>query len=138
MNSHGQSKLPTVNQLQIQDFIKYNKIDILQMQEIETDDETFAECEYLSSNHNLISNNSETKYGTASLIRSDLDYKNVRCDTSGRAIIFDIGGVRFGNFYADSGSDGASRASREAFCGETIPNLLVNSQSSGCLGGDLI
>ena len=85
MNIHGQSKLPTVKQLQIQDFIKYNKIDILQMQEIETDDETFAECEYLSSNFNLLSKNSETKYGTASLIRSDLDYKNVRCDTSGRA-----------------------------------------------------
>ena len=50
MNIHGQSKLPTVKQLQIQDFIKYNKNDILQMQEIEIDDETFTECEYLSSN----------------------------------------------------------------------------------------
>ena len=98
MNIHGQSKLPTVKQIQIQDFIKFNKIDILQIQEIDVDEETFNECEYISSNYNLISNNSETKYGTASLIRSDLDYKNVRCDTSGRAIIFDIGGVRFGNF----------------------------------------
>ena len=41
MNIHGQSKLPTVKQLQIEDFIKYNKIDILHMQEIETDPENF-------------------------------------------------------------------------------------------------
>ena len=136
MNIHGQSKLPTFKQLQIQDFIKFNKIDILQMQEIDVDEETFSECEYISSNFNLISNNNETKYGTASLIRSDLEYKNTRCDTSGRAIVFDIGNVSFGNFYAHSGTDGASRANREAFCGETIPNLLTNAKPSGCLGGD--
>ena len=137
MNIHGQSKLPILKQLQIQDFIKYNKIDVLQMQEINIDDETFSECEYLSNNFNLISNNSETKYGTASLVRSDIEYRNVRCDTSGRAIVFEIGCVTFGNFYAHSGTDGNSRANREAFCGETIPNLLINSQPSGCLGGDL-
>ena len=129
MNIHGQSKLPTYKQLQIQDFIKFNKIDILQMQEIDVDEETFSECEYISSNFNLISNNNETKYGTASLIRSDLEYKNTRCDTSGRAIVFDIGNVSFGNFYAHSDTDGASRANREAFCGETIPNLLTNSNA---------
>ena len=50
--------------------------------------------------------------------------------------MFDIGGVSFGNFYCHSGTDGASRANRESFCGETIPNLLINHQSSGCLGGD--
>ena len=61
----------------------------------------------------------------------------MRCDTSGRAIVFDIGTATFGNFYAHSGTDGVSRTSRESFFGETIPNLLLNSQSSGCLGGDL-
>ena len=39
MNIHGQTKLPTVKQLQIQYFIKYSTIDILQMQEINIDDE---------------------------------------------------------------------------------------------------
>ena len=34
MNIHGQSKNPTAKQLQIQDFLKYIKIDILHMQEI--------------------------------------------------------------------------------------------------------
>ena len=136
MNIHGQTKLPTAKQLQIQDFLKFNKIDILQMQEIDIDDATFSECDFISSNFNLISNNSETKYGTASLVRSDLDFRNLRCDTSGRAIVFDIGSITFGNYYAHSGTDGASRGHRESFCAETIPNLLINCQPSGCHGGD--
>ena len=93
MNIHGQTKLPTVKQLQIQDFIKYKNIDILHLQEIEIDENTFSECDYISSYFNIISNNSVNKYGTASIIRSDLDYRNIRCDTSGWAIMFDIGAV---------------------------------------------
>ena len=126
MNIHGQTKLPTVKQVQIEDFIKYNKIDILHMQECEIDEETFSACQFISSSFNLISNNSESKYGTASLIRSDLNYENVKCDTAGRGIVFDISKVSFGNFYAHSGTDGTSRANRETFCAETIPNLFMN------------
>ena len=74
MNIHGQSKLPTTKQLQIQDFIKQYNVDILHMQETDINDETFNDCEYISANFNLISNNSETKYGTASLVRSDLEF----------------------------------------------------------------
>ena len=136
MNIHGQTNIPTVKQLQIQDFIKYNKIDILHLQEIEISDKTFSQCDFISSSYSLISNNSENKFGTATLLRSDLKFYNVRCDTAGRAIVFDVGGVSFGNFYAHSGTDGVSRTSRESFCAETIPNLLVNCQPSGCLGGD--
>ena len=137
MNIHGQTKLPIAKQLQIEDFLKYTNIDILHLQEIEISEETFSECDFLSSSFNIISNNSTNKYGTASLIRSDLDYRNVHCDTSGRAIVFDIGEITFGNLYAHSGSDGLSRANRESFCAETIPNLLLNSQPNGCMGGDL-
>ena len=122
MNIHGQTKLPTVKQLQIQDFIKYKNIDILHLQEIEIDENTFSECDYISSYFNIISNNSVNKYGTASIIRSDLDYRNIRCDTSGRAIMFDIGAVTFGNVYGHSGTDGLSRANRETFFAETVPN----------------
>ena len=137
MNIHGQSKLPIAKQLQIQDFLKYKNIDILHLQECDICEETFLECDYLSSSFNIISNNNLTKYGTASIIRSDLEYRNVHCDTGGRAIFFDIGEVTFGNLYAQSGTDGLSRSSRESFSAETIPNLLVNSQQNGCLGGDL-
>ena len=133
MNIHGQSKLPIAKQLQIQDFLKYNKIDILHMQECDISEETFSECDYLSSSFNIISNNSLNKYGTASIIRSDLEYNNVHFDTSGRAIIFDIGEVTFGNMYAQSGSDGLSRSTRESFFAETVPNLLLNSKPMAAL-----
>ena len=132
MNIHGQTKLPTVKQLQIQDFIKYNKVDILHLQECEIDGETFSTCDFVSSSFNIISNNSENKFGTASLIRSDLNYQNVRCDTGGRGIVFDIGNVTFGNFYAHSGTDGTSRSNRESFVLKLflISLLTVNHQDA--------
>ena len=76
-------------------------------------------------------------YGTASLIRADLEYSNVKYDTSGRAIVFTIGDTTFGNFYGHSGTDNISRTNRENFFAETVPSLLSNSGSSGCMGGDL-
>ena len=111
--------------------MKYNKIDILHLQESDINADTFSDCNFISSSFNIIINNSESKYGTASLIRSDLNFENVRCDTAGRAIVFDIGNISFGNFYAPSGTDGQSRANRENFCAESIPNLLTNSKPSG-------
>ena len=77
MNIHGQTKLPTNKQLQIEDFLKYKKIDILHLQESDIDAETFCDCNFISSSFNIISINSESKYGTASLIRSDLNFENV-------------------------------------------------------------
>ena len=87
INVQGQSKLTEAKQLQMEDFIKYNKIDVAHLQETDICDETFAECNFLSSSFNIISNNAENKYGTATLAKSELSYENVRCDTSGRAII---------------------------------------------------
>ena len=136
MNIHGQSKLTTVKELQIEDFLKYNNIDILHLQEIFIEAESFSKCSFVSSAFNIIPNNCENRYGTATLIRSDLEFENVKCDTAGRAIVFDIGDATFGNIYAQSGTDGHSRSSRENFCGEILPNLLINSKSSGCIGGD--
>ena len=40
MNIHGQTKLPTIQQLQIQDFLNYNKIDILNLQESDISERT--------------------------------------------------------------------------------------------------
>ena len=127
MNIHGQTKLPTIQQLQIQDFLKYNKIDILHLQESDISEKNIFECNFISSSFNIITNNSENKYGTASLIRSDLNFENVRCDTAGRGIVFNIGNISFGNFHLHSGTDGLSRSNRENFCAETIPNLLTVS-----------
>ena len=80
MNIHGQTKLPTLKQLQIEDSLKYNNIDILHLQESDIDEETVSQCNFISSNFNIISNYSESKYGTSSLIRSDLNFETVRCD----------------------------------------------------------
>ena len=84
-----------------------------------------------------MSNNSENGYGIASLIRADLEYTNVKFDTAGRAIVFDVGETSFGNFYAHSGTDNISRSNRENYFSETVPSLLTGCKTSGCMGGDL-
>ena len=38
--------------------------------------------------------------------------------------------------YAHSGTDAKSRASRENFCAEVLPQLLTNARNIGCIGGD--
>ena len=137
MNIQRQTKLPLTKQLQIEDFVKHNKVDILHIQEIEICEESFCDCNFLSESFNILSNNSENGYGTASLIRADLEYTNVKFDTAGRAIVFDIGETSFGNFYAHSGTDNISRSNRENYFSEIIPSLLVSCKTSGCMGGDL-
>ena len=137
MNIQRQTKLPLAKQLQIEDFVKQNKIDILHIQEIEICEESFCDCSFLSESFNILSNNSENGYGTASLIRADLEYTNVKFDTAGRAIVFDIGEISFGNFYAHSGTDNISRSNRENYFSETVPSLLTSCKPSGCMGGDL-
>ena len=88
------------------------------------------------SNFSIIQNNSQTRYGTASLVKSSLVVDDIILHHSGRVILFNIGELTFGNVYLPSGTDGASRNSREKFCGETIPNLMINSKLSGIVGGD--
>ena len=136
MNIYGQSNIPTSKQLQIQDFLKLHKIDILHMQEVNNESNTFEFCDFISSQYNIIPNNSISQYGTSSIFKNSLEISNTWCDTSGRAILFNIGSISFGNFYAPSGTDGATRATRESFFSEVIPNLLINSQSTGLYGGD--
>ena len=92
---------------------------------------------FLNSSYNILQNNSPTKYGTASLIKSDLEVDNMVCDSDGRALLFDIGNLMFGNLYLPSGTDSKSHASRENYSSEIIPRLLIHTKSSGCIGGDL-
>jgi exonuclease III len=136
MNIRGQTGLSLSKQLQIQDFISQNKIDILHLQEIDICDDTFTECKTICSAFNIFSNNSLNKYGTASLVKSDLPVENVLCDTNGRALVFNINNLTFANIYLKSGSDGPSRAARENYCAEIVPQLLLNRKDHGCLGGD--
>ena len=129
LNCRGQTGLTESKQLQIEDFIKTHDIDILHLQETHIEDKTFSPCKFIMSHFNIIHNNSLTKYGTASLIKSSLSIEDVILHHSGRIILFNIGKVTFGNVYLPSGTDGASRASRENYCGDTISNLMVNSMT---------
>ena len=74
MNIQRQTKLPLSKQLQIEDFVKYNKIDILHIQEIEICEETSCDCNFISESFNILSNNSKNGYGPASLIRADREF----------------------------------------------------------------
>ena len=136
INLRAQTGLPVSKQLQIETFLKQNNCDILHLQEANIDDESFSTCDYIQNSYNILENNSTTKYGTASLVKSDLQDENLRCDSEGRAIFFDIGELTFGNIYLHSGTDARSRAGREKYCCEVLPMLLMNSKEAGCIGGD--
>jgi exonuclease III len=137
MNIRGQSKLNTEKQLQIEAFLKQYKCDILHLQETNIEHETFSSCSFISNNYNIIQNNCLSQYGTSSLVKSEFVVENVRCDSEGRALIFDVGEITFANLYFNSGTDAIARAGREKICSEVLPNLLINSKENGCAGGDL-
>ena len=136
INIHGQSKLSEAKQVQIEDFLKFNKIDVAHLQESEICDKTCSTCNFISSSYDVYTNNAENKYGTSSLVKSVFSVENVRCDTAGRALVFDLGGLTLGNFYGHSGTDAKSRANREQFFSEVMPQLLTSSRKVGCVGGD--
>jgi exonuclease III len=136
LNCRGQTGFSESKQLQIESFIKCYNIDILHLQESNVEDSTFSQCKFIISNFNIIQNNSPSKYGTASIVKSSLPIEDIILHQSGRIILFNVGSITFGNVYLPSGTDGPSRNSRENFCGETIPNLMVNSKNAGMIGGD--
>ena len=136
LNTYGQTKLTVQKQLQIEDIAKMYNTDIIHLQESHVDAESFNHCSFIKTNYSILCNNSPSGYGTASLVHNDLKVENQFYDTNGRLIIFDIGNTTFGNVYLAAGTDAPSRAARENYCGEVIPNLMVNRCRAGCIGGD--
>ena len=128
--------MPVAKQLQIETFAKYYQCDILHLQEANIDDETFSSCNFLQNSYNIFENNNINKNGNASLVKSELIVDNLRYDSEGRVIIFDIGNLTLGNVYLHSGTDAAARSSREKYCCEVLPNLLLNAHADGSVGGD--
>ena len=135
INIKGQTGLPLSKQLQIEHFIQINDIDILHCQEIDIQEDTFDECNYISACYNVISNNSQNKYGTATIVKNEFYVENIGFDSKGRIIIFDIENITFGNCYLPSGTDASARSSREKYFSEIIPNMLINTndQAYNCL-----
>ena len=93
INIRGQTGLTSSKQHQIESFLVRNNIDVLHLQEVHISEESFSTCNVISSSYNIISNNSSTKYGTATLIRSEFVPENILLDSNGRVIVFNIGGI---------------------------------------------
>ena len=137
MNIRGQTGLTDAKQRQIEHFLLREKLDVLNIQEININSDSFSNCRQISSSFSIISNNAPSKYGTASIIKTELDLKNITMDTNGRVILFDIADLTIGNMYLPSGTDSLSRSNRENYFSETIPKMLVNRLTTGCIGGDM-
>ena len=137
LNIHGQTGLTFTKQKQIEDFIVRNQVDILHCQEINIDQESFSQCRFISANYNIIQNNAVNKYGTATLVKNIFIAENIRNDTSGRGLFFNIEDITLGNVYLQSGTDGVSRGARESYCSQILPHLLNNRKPNGLWGGDL-
>ena len=116
LNTYGQTKFHQDKQLQVQDLIKSYNCDIVHLQETEINENSFQNCNFFKNNFTIISNNSETKYGTCSAVKSSFNVEDVEFDIEGRVISFNIGPVTFCNVYLPAGTDSESRASRESYC----------------------
>ena len=90
MNIYGQTSLTETKQLQIENFLKAYRIDILNCQEIDISEEDFSQNHFISSSFEIISNNATNKYGTCCFISSNFRPENVKMGTEGRVIKFDI------------------------------------------------
>ena len=88
MNIRGQTGFNLAKQLYIESFLARNRIDILHLQEVEISSDSFEKCDFINSSYTILPNNSPTKYGTASLIRSEFTPENVMFDCNGRVIVF--------------------------------------------------
>ena len=136
MNIRGQTGLDITKQIQIEKFLQSNKIDILNCQEINIKEDDFSQNSFVTSSYEIISNNALNKYGTCCFISSDFTAENIKMDTGGRVIKFDLENITFCNIYLPSGNSANARSSRENYLSETLPSILINSQDNGCIGGD--
>ena len=137
MNIRGQTGLTNAKEIEIEAFMIRERLDILHLQEINISEDSFSTSNNMSSQFNIISNNAVNRYGTASIVRSDIITSNILLDTKGRAIVFDIGNITLANLYLPSGSDSLAKSEREDYFSTILPHLLLNHQDSGCIGGDM-
>ena len=122
--------------MQIEDFIKHQRLDILHLQEVEVNDSTFESCPVISSCFTIIPNNSPTQYGTASLVKNEIVVENIQFDSAGRIIVFEACGITHANVYLPSGCSQLARSGREEYCAATLPQLLLHRSDLGYIGGD--
>ena len=106
INCVGQSKFPVAKQLESQSYIFTQKLDIIHLQEYKIDEDSFSNCGFITKNFHIFTNNKpvDSFYGTATLVRSNIDVTNIHTDDDGRVINLDGAGGTWANFYFPSGS----------------------------------
>ena len=65
MNIKGQTGLNPDKETQKEDFLNVFKCDLLHLQEINIDCDSFKANNYINSNFYIVSNNAKNKYGTS-------------------------------------------------------------------------
>ena len=110
------------------------KIDILHMQECRVTSETFQKCDFIKANFQIFANNSESEYGTCSLVKNNIEVKNVKIIPGGRIIAFDIDDTTLFNIYLPSGT--AAKAEREEMVGSLLSNMMLDAGHRGIAMGD--
>ena len=135
INTYGQSGLSSQKLLELENFIEYNRLDIVCLQETDIQENTFFGCRILNRFTHIINNN-KSGYGTCTLISKNLNYENVIKDHEGRLISIDVENMTIVNIYLHSGTDQVSKNEREDFI-SNIPNILLYKKGSGLMGGDM-
>ena len=67
LNTYGQSGLSNQKLLELENFIEYNRLDIVGLQETDIQENTFSGCNILDRFTPIVNNN-KSGYGTLSLI----------------------------------------------------------------------
>ena len=138
LNLRGQLTLGHSRILQLEDFVKQFKIDVLNLQETDLKDDVFQDNDFLFSNYELIINNSPKKFGTAVLIKNDLQYDNIKMDTEGRLISYDLTDLNITgcNIYLQCGLLKEHRENRDLYSSKIIPEILHNRKHGSFITGD--
>jgi len=135
LNTYGQSGLSSQKLLELENFIEYNRLDIVCLQETDIQENTFSGCSILNRFIPVI-NNSNSGYGTCTLIRNNFTYENVIKDSEGRLIAVNVENMSLVNVYLHSGTDQSSKNERENYI-SNIPNILLYKKRDGLFGGDM-
>ena len=138
VNTRGQEAFSQMKILQLTDFIKQYKLDIINIQETNLSNDTFADSAFISRNFNLIYNNVMNKYGTAVLISTDIQYSNVKMDSKGRVIVYDLDELEItgANIYMQCGSTAENKNCCEEYSSKILPELLLERKNCNFIGGD--
>ena len=90
INVRGQTGFNLPKQLQIQDYLKQYQCDVLHLQEVHINEDSFSNCNYILNNYSVITNNNTNNYGVCSLIKSEYEVSHINKDNEGRVIVFNI------------------------------------------------